>query len=157
MLPPPPPSSLVRKWSHRRGAGGEGAPRVGCCIAVREEKEGVGGPPYPLSDSMPFSSAAAIAGGNARRCHPSPNKAPDVGDPRRGRLPPRAVRHDKGPRPDHETEGLSVNVTGWYPFEPPRCRFLTPVYHPNINSRGCIYPTPSNCRRRDRSCRPCSF
>jgi ubiquitin-conjugating enzyme E2 T len=33
---------------------------------------------------------------------------------------------------------LSVNVTGRYPFEPPRCRFLTPVYHPNVDSGGRI-------------------
>lgn len=33
---------------------------------------------------------------------------------------------------------LTVNVTGRYPFEPPRCRFLTPLYHPNIDSGGRI-------------------
>jgi len=29
---------------------------------------------------------------------------------------------------------ISIHVTGRYPFEPPRCRFLTPIYHPNIDS-----------------------
>ncbi|KAL3823404.1 hypothetical protein ACHAXA_004279 [Cyclostephanos tholiformis] len=33
---------------------------------------------------------------------------------------------------------LVVNVTGRYPYEPPRCRFLTPVYHPNVDSGGRI-------------------
>jgi ubiquitin-conjugating enzyme E2 T len=33
---------------------------------------------------------------------------------------------------------LVVNISGRYPFEPPRCRFLTPVYHPNIDSGGRI-------------------
>ena len=33
---------------------------------------------------------------------------------------------------------LTVNITGRYPFEPPRCRFLTPLYHPNIDSGGRI-------------------
>lgn len=33
---------------------------------------------------------------------------------------------------------LLVNISGRYPFEPPRCRFLTPVYHPNIDSGGRI-------------------
>lgn len=33
---------------------------------------------------------------------------------------------------------LSVNVTARYPFEPPRCRFLTPLYHPNVDSGGRI-------------------
>ena len=33
---------------------------------------------------------------------------------------------------------LIVNITSRYPFEPPRCRFLTPVYHPNVDSGGRI-------------------
>ncbi|KAL7533096.1 hypothetical protein ACHAXR_005037 [Thalassiosira sp. AJA248-18] len=33
---------------------------------------------------------------------------------------------------------LTVNITGRYPYEPPRCRFLTPLYHPNIDSGGRI-------------------
>lgn len=33
---------------------------------------------------------------------------------------------------------LQVNIPGRYPFEPPRCRFVTPVHHPNIDSGGRI-------------------
>lgn len=33
---------------------------------------------------------------------------------------------------------LVVNVPSRYPYEPPRCRFLTPVYHPNVDSGGRI-------------------
>mmetsp|Transcript_25685 Transcript_25685/g.40296 ORF Transcript_25685/g.40296 Transcript_25685/m.40296 type:complete len:230 (+) Transcript_25685:91-780(+) len=33
---------------------------------------------------------------------------------------------------------LTVHIAGRYPFEPPRCRFLTPLYHPNIDSHGRI-------------------
>ncbi|KAL9188440.1 hypothetical protein ACHAXT_006818 [Thalassiosira profunda] len=33
---------------------------------------------------------------------------------------------------------LTVHIAGRYPFEPPRCRFLTPLYHPNIDSGGRI-------------------
>ena len=33
---------------------------------------------------------------------------------------------------------LTVHITGRYPFEPPRCRFLTPLYHPNIDAGGRI-------------------
>ena len=33
---------------------------------------------------------------------------------------------------------LTVHITARYPFEPPRCRFLTPLYHPNVDSHGRI-------------------
>mmetsp|Transcript_30499 Transcript_30499/g.46145 ORF Transcript_30499/g.46145 Transcript_30499/m.46145 type:complete len:229 (+) Transcript_30499:67-753(+) len=33
---------------------------------------------------------------------------------------------------------LTVHIAGRYPFEPPRCRFLTPLYHPNVDSHGRI-------------------
>jgi ubiquitin-conjugating enzyme E2 T len=33
---------------------------------------------------------------------------------------------------------LSIVIPDRYPFEPPRCTFLTPVYHPNIDSAGRI-------------------
>lgn len=33
---------------------------------------------------------------------------------------------------------VTVHVTGRYPFEPPRCRFLTPLYHPNVDAGGRI-------------------
>ena len=33
---------------------------------------------------------------------------------------------------------LTVNIANRYPFEPPRCKFLTPLYHPNIDSGGRI-------------------
>ena len=46
-----------------------------------------------------------------------------------------------GPR-DTPYEGgtflLEVIVPDRYPFEPPKIRFLTPVYHPNIDSGGRI-------------------
>ena len=33
---------------------------------------------------------------------------------------------------------ISINIANRYPFEPPRCKFLTPLYHPNIDSGGRI-------------------
>ena len=33
---------------------------------------------------------------------------------------------------------LDLSITDRYPFEPPRLRFITPIYHPNIDSTGRI-------------------
>lgn len=33
---------------------------------------------------------------------------------------------------------LDLSVTSRYPFEPPKLRFITPIYHPNIDSTGRI-------------------
>lgn len=33
---------------------------------------------------------------------------------------------------------LSISIPDRYPFEPPKVRFVTPIYHPNIDSAGRI-------------------
>ena len=33
---------------------------------------------------------------------------------------------------------LSIQITPRYPFEPPRCRFTSPIFHPNIDAQGRI-------------------
>jgi len=33
---------------------------------------------------------------------------------------------------------LAIKFSNDYPFKAPRCQFLTPIYHPNIDERGAI-------------------
>jgi ubiquitin-conjugating enzyme E2 T len=33
---------------------------------------------------------------------------------------------------------IAINIPNRYPFEPPKCRFVTPIHHPNIDSAGRI-------------------
>ena len=35
---------------------------------------------------------------------------------------------------------LDIQIPERYPFEPPRVRFITPIYHPNIDTEGKIKP-----------------
>lgn len=47
----------------------------------------------------------------------------------------------QGPKGTVYEEGvfnLSVHIPPRYPFEPPQFRFITPVYHPNIDDGGRI-------------------
>lgn len=49
--------------------------------------------------------------------------------------------HIKGPEDTPYANGIflvDVHVPDRYPFEPPKVRFMTPIYHPNVDSGGRI-------------------
>uniref|UniRef100_A0A0L8G9M0 UBC core domain-containing protein n=1 Tax=Octopus bimaculoides TaxID=37653 RepID=A0A0L8G9M0_OCTBM len=49
---------------------------------------------------------------------------------------PEAIVEDTCPR--CHAVGLNLGPCGWYPFEPPKVNFSTPIYHPNIDAAGRI-------------------
>lgn len=52
-----------------------------------------------------------------------------------------AIAELRGPEQTPYEEGtfkLEITVPDRYPFEPPRVKFATPVYHPNIDTGGRI-------------------
>lgn len=47
----------------------------------------------------------------------------------------------KGPQETPYANGLfhlSINIPSDYPYKPPYIRFITPIFHPNVNSQGTI-------------------